>query len=153
MSPNGRAVGLGRYPYWTARIRPFHDSDEEREIILYQTDPLAEGVRTCFGPTWWLARECHYWPAVGTVIGSEQALPGASHPMTVGDPIGDPDWLVHGISRARLLAGDYGPGAPRCDPFPANAEVGRVAVELVRVTAPTRAEVGRLAVEVVGRPP
>jgi hypothetical protein len=153
MSPNGRSVGTGRYPYFTARIRPFYDSDEEREILFYQTDPLAEGVRTCFGTTWWLARECHYWPAVGTVIGSEQALPGASHPMTVGDPIGRPEWFTEGISRAALLRGDYGPGAPRCDPFPPEMEVSRAVVEVIRAAGNGPMQVGRTVVEVVGDPP
>jgi hypothetical protein len=153
MTPNGRSVGTGRYPYFIARIRPFYDSDEEREILFYQTDPLAEGIRTCFGTTWWLARECHYWPAVGTVIGSEQAMPGASHPMTVGDPIGRPEWFIKGISRAALLRGEYGPGAPRCTPVEPRAQVSRVAVEVVRPVGPARAEVDRVAVEVVRAQP
>jgi hypothetical protein len=152
MSPHGRAVGIGRYPYWIARVRPFYDSDEEREILFYQTDPLAEGVRTCFGPTFWLARECHYWPAVGTVIGSEQVAPDATHDMSWGDPIGDPDWLVHGISRERLVAGDYGPGAPLCPVGPGEAQVGRVAVEVLRATEAQLAEVQRVAVEVIVPP-
>jgi hypothetical protein len=152
MSPNGRSVGTARYPYWTARIRPFYDSDEEREIFFYATDPLAQGVRTAFGATFWLARECHYWDALGTVIGSEKVFEGGAHETTVGNPIGDPDWLVHGISRARLLAGDYGPGVPRCGMVPTTAEVGRHTVEVIREFGPDVAQVGIIVVEIVGVP-
>jgi hypothetical protein len=86
------------------------------------------------------------------VIGSEQVQPDATHDMSWGDPIGEPDWFVHGISRERLLAGDYGPGAPRCPVGPGEAQVGRVAVEALRESPGAGAEVGRVAVEAIVQP-
>jgi hypothetical protein len=154
MSPNGRVVAFGRYPYWTARIRPFFDSDEERDILFYQTDRTTPGeLWTVFSDTFWLKREAVWLDGVGTVIGSERVAPGASHPKTFGVPIGRPEWFTEGISHAALLRGDYGPGVPFCTPVEPRAQVSRVAVEVVRPVGPARAEVDRVAIEVVRAQP